>query len=816
MPRSPMSDFKPYRAAPPFVTTVVTSGVALVLSASTVAQDLSLEEIIVTANKRESVLMETASAVSAFDASMLKQLNIKGALDLVVHTPSLTMTDHKISIRGVGRPNNALGSDPGVGVYWDGVYNTESGVFRYSNFFDIERIEVLRGPQGTLYGRNSVGGAVKLISKQPLGEWGGDVVVEAGNYDAVTLQGLVSGPVTDKLSVLLGASSIRRDGFQENIYTGADLEQDDSRYATLGLQYEANERWITTVKLMSVKTDFRPENPYILEPFPRDFIQQVQDVDTGELLNFPGMFPKQNFASMRQGLNHENPALRDINKVSLDFDPTEVTEREFVTLTSEYTLQNYAFKYTGGYSRYEYAYAIDADGTAAENSGLDWSELLLFGVPVSVLTGIELTPSDMSYTIDQEASSFSHEVQVISDFDSSLNFISGLYYYRSQEDQVVAYHERNNDLMAVYAFFGDIIDGPVSTDNFLYRGEADLVTRSYAAYGQLSWDWTDRTLITGGLRYSRDKKEGGDNTFVQFVGDPLDPTIFRTEEDDWDQLTWRLGLDHTLDENHFLYGFVATGYRSGGFNFQKPTSSPDVDVVDPEDLLSLEIGYKGSLLNNRMNLSAAAYYYDYHDLQVLKQDVVEGVGLNTFENAEEATAWGVELEVMALLGDSVTLGGTYSYNKTEYKDFLSKDANACALGPLAAGRSQDPLCQEDLNLKGNIFPLTPEHKLSLNLAYHWQLFELDWTAMGSYMYTGEQYMAPFNRDDYDLIGSWQRWDARVAAASLQGTWELSAYVKNIANDRDVVLRQRPTTVTQNATASLTQPRVYGLRLDYHF
>ena len=281
------------------------------------AKVLALEEIIITANKRESLLLETAAAVSAFDASTLAQLGIQNALDIVVHTPSLSMTDHKISIRGVGRPNNALGSDPGVGVYVDGVYNTENGSFRFANFFDVERIEVLRGPQGTLYGRNSVGGAINLISKTPADEWGGDLVAEVGNYNAVTAQGLLSGPVSDKFSVLLGVSSIKRDGFQKNVYNGQDLEQQDALYGTFSLQYEANKNWTNTLKLTSVKTDFRPANPYILQPFERDYIPQKQDVDTGEQLNFPGLFPKQNFANMRQGLNHENVAVSDPQKVSL-------------------------------------------------------------------------------------------------------------------------------------------------------------------------------------------------------------------------------------------------------------------------------------------------------------------------------------------------------------------------------------------------------------------------------------------------------------------------------------------------------------------
>ena len=151
----------------------------------------------------------------------------------------------------------------------------------------------------------------------------------------------------------------------------------------------------------------------------------------------------------------------------------------------------------------------------------------------------------------------------------------------------------------------------MSDDNYLYRGDAHVDTTSYASYGQLKWDWTEKTALTAGLRYSYDEKKGGDNTFVQFVGDPDDPTVFRTQEDNWDKWTWRLGVDHFLTQEHFLYGFIATGYRSGGFNFQKPTASPLVDVVKPEEILSYEVGYKGAMLENRLNLASSVYYYDY-------------------------------------------------------------------------------------------------------------------------------------------------------------------------------------------------------------
>ncbi len=795
------------------IALVVTSSVPLASGAEAVN---ALEEIIVTATKRESSLMETAASISAFDSATLTELGIDNGLDLTAHTPSLSVTTFTVSIRGVGRPNLAVGSDPGIGLYWDGVYNTENGIFGYSQFMDIERIEVLRGPQGTLYGRNSVGGAISFISKRPAEEWGGTASAELANYDGTLLQALASGPATEKLGILAAVSQIKHDGYQDNIYNGHDLDQDDTRYATVSLQHQTTDRWSTNLKVLDADQDYRPSNGYILEPFNRELVQQVKDVDTGETLSLPGMFAKQNFVNMRQGLAIENPAVRDEDKVKLDRDPQVDIKRWATFVNSDYVADRYALKYTGGYSKYKFDNTADADGSAVEDSGVDWTKLLFFGKPVSTITGYGITPSDMTYVVNQEASFDSHELQYSSDWDSDYALLAGLYTYHSDEEQVVSYREFNDELMDTYAYFGGLLGKPVSDNNYLYRGDAHVDTRSYASYGQLSWNWTEQTVLTAGLRYSYDEKKGGDNTFVQFVGDPNDPTVYRTKQDDWDKWTWRLGVDHFLTQNQFLYGFIATGYRSGGFNFQKPTASPEVDVVKPEEILSYEIGYKGAMLERRLNVSSSVYYYDYQDLQVIKSDVVEGIQLNTFVNADKARAMGLELEVQALPVPDVMLSATYSYNNTEYDEFFTKDANACTLGPLAQGNGQAALCQDEQDLKGNEFALTPENKASLNATYFWDMYGLDWSATGTYIYTGEQWMTPFNDPLYDEVGSWDRWDVRLTASTSDVVWKVTAYVKNITDDREIVTRVRPSTVTQNAVTTLTDPRIYGLRLDYNF
>jgi iron complex outermembrane receptor protein len=783
------------------------------LTASPVLAQMVLEEVIVTANKRESNIMDTPAAVSAYDQESMDILGIENAGDIARHTPSLTIAPSRVSIRGVGRATVALGSDPGVGLYWDGVYTTENDIFGYSNFLDIERLEVLRGPQGTLYGRNTIGGAINFISTQPNNEeWGGKVVVEAGNYDYLVLQGLASGPVTERLSALVALSQITREGFQKNEGSSKRFDEQDNVYGTIALTHDTTDNWTNSLKVYKNKSDRRGPQPYVLDPYSTDFIQSFNDSDTGAIANFPGMFPGQNFANGNQGMTRQNPALKDENKVAIDTDPYVDQERKAATFVSEYDFDRYNLKYTAGYSEFDYASDYDADGIKASDSGLDWSQLRWFGLPVSALNGgFGLTPAMTTRPFSQSNTTYSHELQLITDFDGDFNFIGGLYYYNSDEDQKLSFIESNDELMATYAYFGQFI-GPVSDENYLFDGRSELETNSYAVYGQMNWDWTDRTVLTVGLRYSYDDKEGSDRTFVQFVGDPGE----RKADDDWDQVTWRIGVDHILADNHFLYAFVATGYRSGGFNLMAPNETTDVNTVDPEELVSYEVGYKGSMFDDRLNLSSALYYYDYTDLQVLKEDLINGVAVPVYENAADAAAWGLETELSALLTDNLMFSATYSYNNTEYKNYESIDANACALGPEQKGMSQAPLCTEPQDLDGNEFLLSPEHKASANLTYMWQLFDLDWRATTSYQYVGDQWMTAFNNSDYDKMDAYGQWDVLLSVLSEEDAWEITAYVKNVSDDRETIFHPRPSTVSTLSESTLTNPRMYGVKLTYNF
>ena len=219
------------------------------------------------------------------------------------------MSPSRVSIRGVGRPNLSLGSDPGVGLYWDGVYTTETDIFSYSNFLDVERVEVLRGPQGTLYGRNSIGGAVNLISVKPdTEEWGGKVIGEVGDHDYWVAQGLATGPVTERLSALVAASQIERDGFQKNIVNGDKYDDRDQSYWTVALDHQTTERWHNSLKVSSAEADEHQSVGYILSPYRTEPVLEVlNQYPPFDSTQFCGGVPGHQFCQSKPGHDPGEP-----------------------------------------------------------------------------------------------------------------------------------------------------------------------------------------------------------------------------------------------------------------------------------------------------------------------------------------------------------------------------------------------------------------------------------------------------------------------------------------------------------------------------
>jgi iron complex outermembrane receptor protein len=817
----------------PMLCLALVGGVAAHLPVVAQESGLVLEEVIVTATKRETTLMDTGISISAFSSEKLQEFGIQNLDDLSANTPGLSISSsERITIRGVGIDSLALGIDPAVGTYMDGYYVRGVGPYTVNNFFDVERIEVLRGPQGTLYGRNTAGGAINIISKKPQQEFEGEVNVELGNEGYGVFQGMLNIPLGERFAWRISASQINRDGLQKND-VGPDVDELDD--GTLDTTFRANwtDSWQTDLRFFAHRRDGRPSSRYQLNPY------------LTETRVYPGAIT----INHTWGWDQENPAVLDESRTSQDFANLLDEDYDNIVMTNLFSAGNVDIKWIAGWSDFLRNSAGD----------VDWSSS---------------TRSSSVNNITSDVEQMTQELQFISNFDGKTNFIAGLFYFESEER---LYYDFANAVDPIFStslnwdteFVTLALASPTYGPRFPlvtlpgaamsefvlggfrfpdYQGDpknrvfwfdTNLESESYAAYGQIDYDFSDTLSLTIGARYSYDEKDGREVVWGMVpmsedfgaipIGDvtgdgipdygviesethkaignsiayPLNTGDIAQSKMDWNNLSGLIRLDYTLENGGFVYGSISTGYRSGGFNLG--TIAPGVDSFDEETLISYEIGYKGSLANDSLLVELAAYYYDYSDLQVVQSflDPETGAQGTEFTNAASADVAGFEAQFTWLLSERFRLSGSYAYNNAEYSDFTTID--------------KATLEQPVVDLSGNKLNRAPENKFNFQAVY-WVPLSGNGSLMfsGFYTWVDEMYTDPYNRVN-GMLESWGRFDAQAAWTSESEKWSVTAFIRNIADERNATDASSGTIADGFLrTEYLTYPQMYGLRLNYKF
>jgi iron complex outermembrane receptor protein len=815
---------------------IAMAGSALIAMPATAQESgLTLEEVIVTATKRETSLMDTGISITAFSSEKLQEFGIDDLNDLSVNTPGLSITSgERITIRGVGIDSLALGIDAAVGTYVDGYFTNGIGPYTVNNFFDVERIEVLRGPQGTLYGRNTAGGAVNVISKKPKHEFEGEVNLEVGDHGYAVAQGMLNIPLGDRFAWRMSASQLNRGALQLND-AGPDVDKLDNTTFDTTIRADWTDTWQTDLRVLTYKRDGRPSSRYQLAPY--DTVTRV--------------YPGATTINHTWGWNQENPAVLNESKTSQDFANTLDETYTNAILTNIFTVGDIDIKYIGGWGDFKRDSAGD----------VDWSS--------------NLNSSSVN-NITSESEQMTHELQFISNFDGKFNFIAGLYYF--QQDARLYYDFQNavdpiystsvnwdtefvTLALANFSTFGPrfplaTLPGAVMSEfvlggfrypdfkgdpnNRVFWFDTDLDVTSYAGYGQIDYDFTEKLKLTVGGRYTFDEKKGSELVYAMAplyeafgalipIGDvtgdgvadygviesethkalgnsiafPLNQGDIASDKMDWDNVSGMVRLDYTMDNGGFVYGSISTGYRAGGFNLG--TLAPGVDSFDEETITSYEIGYKGSLADDSLLLELAAYYYDYEDLQVNQSylDPETGASGTEFTNAAGAEVKGFEAQFTWLISDSFRMAGSYAYNNAKYTDFITIDKST--------------LEQPVVNYKGNMLNRAPKNKVGVNGSYFAPLGDKgDVLISGIYTWVDEMYTSP-NNSENGKLDSWGRFDARVTWTAPSQKLALTAFVKNIMD-------KRHSTDASGGTISdgflrtelLSDPRMFGLQLNYRF
>jgi len=748
-------------------------------TAPAAAEEQGGNVIIVTAQLREENVQDVPIAITALTSDNLRAARIEDSLDLQFNAPNVILSANRnLTIRGVGSQTFGGTNDTNIGVLVNGVFLQQGSTF--GEFFDLERIEVLRGPQGTLFGRNTTGGLVNIISKRPTDAFEGYVSAQFENFDGRRIEGAVNLPVTDQFALRFAGHYLKRDGYTRNLEDGSRIDGRDQFTLRASARFDSGSG--TTID--AVVTYFKEDSnragavKTLCTPDP-NLGCSSDSVSTN--------FPQVNFLIdrallpniVRPGTFSPNPA--SLREVRIDVNPETRAEDFLATLEINQDIgESLRLTSVTGYRDGKSDGLRDFDQGTRPNafnpSAITPANAQGNGV-LTYLLGPGRTISSADWRSaqygDGTRDQFSQELRLASDFEGAFNFLVGGYYLRADgTGSVITYMPANR------------------TNGFIAAGvtSASRVT-SKAVFGEVYVDITPELTVLGGLRYTKDDKSisTASGTFV------LGP-VFNGEAS-FDAWTGRGSISWQPTPDNNLYLTFSRGFKSGGFN----PGNEGTPTFDSEFINSWELGSKNAFAGNKLTLNAALFRYDYKSLTV--GNIVGTLATNV--NIPDARVQGFELEAVATPVEGLRFEGALGLLDTEIRSsFLSSD-------PARGGAF--------FQIRGNELPNAPERTLKLAAEYtlplsgSWSVVpRVDW-----YSQTG--FWAREFNVGADRVGSWEQLDLQLQVMDTQRDLAVIFYVKNVQNNDDITfLETNSNLVGSFRSAFLLDPRVYGVNVRVGF
>lgn len=588
-------------------------------------QDLRIEEVVVTAQQREQSLQEVPISISAFTSDAIEKNMFSDVGEYVTRTPNASFTSNgarsrrSISIRGV---TNFLVSSSALrtatfGFYVDGFNVAGSSI--NPPIMDIERIEVLRGPQATYFGRNALGGGINITSKKPDNEFAGSVTVDYSRFDTLDTEAVVNIPlIEDVLAARINAKRFDTDGYIENINPQGGGNDATYDYFKVSLRYTPTDD--LTIDLTGSIAD--------------EEVGMREGVPSGVFSTFAGDVLFASFPD-RDGDGRADPDPDGVgfypsnrNKVNFNSPQNVGTDFEYLVARVDYEFSDLLFTSITGYMESDFFLQGDIDG----GSGDYFNEF-------------RTIPRD----------SFSQELRLQNTGEGKWVWNLGLLY--AKDNGAVD----NKTFVGAEEPFG-LPDGSL-IDSEDSKEEAE----NWAIFGQVDYDLTEKLTVSVGGRYSEETKEAN----IRGFSGALETTL--SVEDTFTDFSPRLALNYALQDNISLYGTISKGYKSGGVQI---SPFPGAESFDPETLWNYEVGMKSDLFDNRLRLNLALFYMDWEDLQTAFQQagLDENGDFTLFggiDNAEQATSTGVELTATALVSENLVINFTAGYLDAEYDEFTA-------------------------------------------------------------------------------------------------------------------------------------------------
>ena len=754
--------------------TLATAAGLFVVALTTVSQAQPvLEEVIVTAQKKVASVNDVPITVTAISNSDIKNLRLTDAMDVESYVTNIDIkgtlggTNPAITVRGVGLNDFNANNNPAVGVYVDEVFLVSAGMLNFSTF-DTERVEVLKGPQGTLYGRNTNGGAINYFTIRPGFEANGYVELTAGDYDLLGMEGAYGDAINENWAYRIsGKLSEQGENYIDN-ELGDDFDGSELATSRLALRYQADRLLFdTSVTVGSQKIGFTPfKNRGFVDP---------NDLGQAPCLTAATGNPAQDSSCTSVLLGVDTTFFNVDNETFPNQDAREATYATNID-TPETETDSLLW-----FARFDYELSDNGTITSVTSYG-DVDRNYADSVFGS-LQGYHYFDADRGEKIKQ----FSQELRYAYSNDNIV-WTSGVFY---------SYDEISSSNIT------NALDSLATTYDIRY----DQETTAAAAFSQLTYALTETWSVELGLRYSWEERkfEGGttdlnpadqsvilylpveDDGFgllpAEFSG-PLSLTAGTKIDFDDDDISGRLGLSYRPNDDWLIYGTVSSGYKSG-IVFSDITFTPEeMGPLDSETLYAYELGFKGTMAGGSLQLNGAIFYYDYDDIQT---QVPTELSL-AFTNADGADIQGAELDVNWLPHEGLSLRIGVSYLDTEFNDPA---------------------------LDGNELPNAPE--VQYNVIARYEVFMdngLGLAFQADMKYTDKMYKEATNNplaqtDDYTLV------NGRISLLGADEKWEVAIWGKNLS-DEDYLEHVFVVDFFGITGDLYNTPRTYGASLTYNF
>lgn len=761
-----------------------------------------LEEVVVTAQKREASLQDTPIAISSFNTQALERLGVTEAGDIAKYTPNLDIRNPPgsfdnvgYSLRGMSSTDPSLLGEPTVGLYADGVYIARIAGAAFE-LVDLERIEVLRGPQGDLYGRNTIGGAINLVSQKPAEDFGFRQKLAFGNYDYLRSDTSVDTGEYAGLSAKLAFSHWERDGWLDNSLADNKLgEVDKSDAARTAV------RWV-------------PSDNFVAD-YVFDYSDRLSNATLSQIVHVRPYQLNLGGAILQQAAEYASPDRLDTLAMASSTEPDTWSKVRGHALHLDWQLGEITLRSISAFRDWEAGTHANEYGAFASDGKtvLDGAGGL---VPAGEYVSIFLA------TREDEAHQFTQEFQLLGDaFNQRLHYTLGLYYF---EETVYEDNPQSYTIPAIMAYGGldqatqsFLCVDPTYADPNACLGKDTLLSApifqygadndSIAAYGQFQYALTDALNVTLGLRYTEDNKK----VFLRNSSITRNEGLDEVQADDsWQNFSPSMTVDWALNDQTNVYGTLSRGYRSGGFNARATTSSAFATPYEEENVISYEIGAKTELLDQRLRVNSAVFYYVYSDKQVPQFEAGSGGASSIISNAGEQEALGLELDVTLIPADGWLVQASYGYIDIDINKFVTKPSDPVT--GLPAGDDN-----VDISDFARVMA-TPRENASVLVQYQLPAFSFgQLTLQVDANYNSERYFNPINAL-YDSAQDQTLINARATLGEVEiasGVFQAAVWGRNLA-DKGYREWGIDFGALGYAVDSFIAPRMYGIDLVYTY